>query len=246
MSEITAYRENLAYLTEGIQGNLLELESHYFKTETRYSRLFEDTAELIRLSRNGPIYIQERASRLNNLLQKAKSETGYTKNRYHGLFRQINSIKSRLISDFYPSSHVVDDAISDEPFKSDNDSNNFFIYRLGSFLFGVIGNMTRHFKKIGIPKGKTILYNNNTLNSFPHYGKDNEFFPESDDPLDLLIFKNEKSAHIGLWCQQILQKNRAEEFHIPKRMQGLSIKHRFIRGRVKIGGKLIYLLSIED
>lgn len=234
--------DQLQSLSDRLQRELLQLEEHHYRTEERYTRLFENSAELIHLADSGPAYIRERARRLQGLLTRLRAEIGYSGKRYHSLYRQIDRMQDSIISDFFSPliEKQMNRILRKEYPEKLTSATTLLIYRLDGMLFGVSGQVLRRYERVK-PQSSIRLRNGDPLECFPERP---EGLTETDRRRPgLLIISRDPAPPLGLWFDRLLEIRRKDAAELLAGVQPLDFEHRYIKGRIRSEGRTIYLID---
>lgn len=248
------YRDRIDRLAAEIQENLFDIEKSHRSTGEKIQRLQEEAAELIGIgSESGSSYVQERALRLQTILGRLDGQYNLLQAEFGILHRQIDKIKDTVLSDYFsPSLNRRIDKLVESRFAPEGTTvarpsrkNRFIIYRLGEMHFGVYGRLIKHLKNISAGSAKKIKIQEGQIGFFPEK-EDSAFFREEDTEIrDLLVVKRPgmDSKYMGLWCEELVRLEERDPSDIEARIQPLNVPHRYVAGKMFMGGVAIYWLK---
>ncbi len=252
-------------LAHGMLQKLGLLEKTHQAMEELLQSMGEDVAELLFENRESSSrYITERGLRLKELLLNFQNRYGYRSGVHAPLYRQLDRILNSDLSDYLsPAMHRVmekigctDGRAAEQP-GLDNQIHTYH-YRLGELHFSFTGKIIEYMKNINEVDAAQLLEKlgdkiekpggtHYPFVLFPHRGT--TFYEKAASSrfrhLSLVEIPG-KRVLLGLWCDDLPQKQEKDDPVAASTLEKLTSAHRIIGGRFRKEGSYYYHIDPSD
>ena len=228
----------------GVMSRIEDLESRINGIELADSRMLEDLRNLLlestvflRESENAPVYIQERAKRLHNLLREKEDKAAYRASQYGPIYRQIDKIKDTDISDYF--SPALKKRL-DNMYPCRKTKGNAVFFRLGKTKYAIFGKIIKIIKAVPFSDAAKFHPSGTEIEIFPP--KSEAFSSEIKNAEKLMILETARGT-FGAYADELLGKKELDLDHVRKNLFDIYYPHRMIPGKFRIEGITYYLLK---